>query len=142
VEGEEVSREDGDIYEDQFEQVCHALRYQVIRPQVGNQRAWDRMVNGNRVQVKKRGIDLSKPNNIRLITSRSSSECVYNIDSVDFFAIFWDHDWYIVPASRIADKLGNIKNGIYMPSVSEFKRRWDVLDGERVTFSCQKSFSF
>ena len=132
-----VSREDGSVYEMQFENICMALGYSVSRPLVGNQRAWDRIVNGLKVQVKKRSVDATKPNNIRLVTSLSSSRIVYQTSEVDVFAIFWSCQWYIVPSSAIASKSGVIGNGVYMPSVIAFQQRWDVFSGSTVAHEMQ-----
>ncbi len=132
-----MSREDGDIYEQQAEEICLALSYQVIRPPVGNQRSWDRLVNGKRLQIKKRGIDTSKPNNIRLVTSLTSSEVVYNANDVDAFAIFWAQCWFVIPSSALADSSGDIRNGLYMPNFNDYQRRWDVLAGAHVAQEVQ-----
>ncbi len=132
-----MSREDGSFYEQVAEHICKGLGYQVLTPDVGNQRSWDRIVNGNRLQIKKRSVDDSKPNNIRLVTSLSSSENVYSINDVDAFAIFWRDEWFVFLSFVIADDAGVIRNGLYMPSVFQFKRRWDVLAGERVSVDVQ-----
>ncbi len=133
-----MSRDEGSFYEQVAEHVCKALGYQVLHPQVGNQRSWDRKVNGARLQVKKRCVDESKPNNIRLVTNLSSSQQVYHTADVDAFAIFWRDEWYVFPSSAIADSDGSIKNGLYMPSVFQFKNRWNVLDGDRVCVDVQQ----
>lgn len=132
-----MSREDGDIYEQQAEEICLALGYQVIRPSVGNQHSWDRIINGKKVQIKKRGVDASKPNNIRLVTSRTSSEVVYKSSDVDFFAIFWSQRWFVIPSDVLADNQGDIPNGLHMPSIANYQRRWDLLAGGRVVHEVQ-----
>lgn len=131
------SKEVGDIYEQHVEHICKALGYQVLPPTAVNQQAWDMRVNGLRLQVKKRCVDASKPNNIRLVTSKSSSEPVYHIDDVDAFAIFWSDAWFVFASRAIADELGVIRNGLYMPSVSQYRGRWDVLTGSRVDVDVQ-----
>jgi len=132
-----MSRTDGDFYERFFEQLCQNRGFQVIWPEAANQHAWDLLVNGKKVQVKKRCVDSSKPNNIRLVTSRSSSEVVYATATVDVFAIYWRDDWYIVPASAIAKHDGSVGNGIHMPAIYAYRRRWDVLQGARIEHDTQ-----
>lgn len=132
-----MSRELGDIYEQHVEHICKALGYQVFLPSVGNQRSWDMRVNGLRLQVKKRCIDASKPNNIRLVTSKSSSEVVYHVDDVDVFAIYWSDKWFVLASNVIADQSGAIRNGVHMPSISQFAGRWDVLSGSHVIVESQ-----
>lgn len=132
-----MSRDVGDIYEKHVEHICKALGYQVLPPSAGNQHSWDMLVNGLRLQVKKRCIDASKPNNIRLVTSRSSSEAVYHTDDVDAFAIYWSDQWFVFLSDAIADSQGVIRNGVHMPSVSQFSGRWDVLNGRRVPVDVQ-----
>jgi len=134
-----MSRDVGDIYEQHVEHICVALGYQVIKPTCGNQRSWDMVVNGKRVQVKKRCVDETKPNNIRLVTSLSSSEQVYDAADVDAFAIYWKDVWFVFPSEAIADADGVIRNGIYMPLVEPFKNRWEVLRGERVRVQTQST---
>lgn len=132
-----MSREDGSIYEMQFEHICRALGYSVSRPAVGNQRAWDRIVNGLKVQIKKRSVDATKPNNIRLVTNLSSSRVVYETSEVDVFAVFWASEWYVIPSSSIASSCGQIGNGVHMPSVMHFRGRWDVFAGSTVKHEMQ-----
>ena len=132
-----MSRDEGNLYEQIAEHICKGLGYQVLRPSVGNQSSWDRIVNGSRLQIKKRCVDESKPNNIRLVTNLSSSQPVYRTDDVDAFAIFWRDEWFVFPSAAIAESDGVIRNGLYMPSVFQFKSRWDVLAGERVAVDVQ-----
>jgi hypothetical protein len=132
-----MSKELGDIYEQLVEHICKALGYQVLPPSVGNQHSWDMRVNGLRLQVKKRCIDASKPNNIRLVTSKSSSEIVYHVDDVDAFAIYWSDKWFVLASNVIADQSGAIRNGVHMPSISKFAGRWDVLSGAHVIVESQ-----
>lgn len=132
-----MSREIGDIYEQQAEEICRALGYQVIRPEAGNQRAWDRLVNGKRLQIKKRCVEDSKQNNIRLVTSVTSSKAVYRSHDVDAFAIFWGECWYVIPSDVLADENGDIGNGLHMPKFAHYARRWDLLAGGRVEHDVQ-----
>lgn len=132
-----MSRDDGNFYEQVAEHICKGLGYQVLTPSVGNQSSWDRIVNGHKLQIKKRCVDESKPNNIRLVTSRSSSEPVYKTADVDAFAIYWRDEWFVFPSEVIADESGVIRNGLYMPSVFKFQGRWDVLAGVHVAVDVQ-----
>ena len=137
MEVENLSRDVGDRFEQHVEHICKALGYQVLLPSVCNQHSWDMIVNGARLQVKKRGIDTSKPNNIRLVTSRSSSEVVYHVADVDAFAIYWSDRWFVFASEVIADQAGAIRNGVYMPSIAQFGGRWDVLSGAHVIVESQ-----
>ncbi len=132
-----MSKELGDIYEQLVEHICKALGYQVLPPVARNQQSWDMRVNGLRLQVKKRCIDTSKPNNIRLVTSKSSSEVVYHVDDVDAFAIYWSDKWFVFSSGVIADQVGAIRNGLHMPSLSRFAGKWEVLSGSHVTVESQ-----
>lgn len=132
-----MSRELGDIYEQHVRHICKAIGYQVLMPAAGNQQSWDMRVNGLRLQVKKRCIDESKPNNIRLVTSKSSSAFVYSVDDVDAFAIHWSDKWFVFGSHVVADECGLIRNGLHMPSLSAFAGRWDVLAGSHVIVELQ-----
>ena len=132
-----MSREDGDIYEQQVEEICRALGYQVIAPPAGNNKDWDRIVNGLRVQIKKRSVDTTKPNCIRLVTNLSSAAVVYAANAVDAFVIWWGGRWYVIPSAAMADSNGDIRNGVYMPAYDAYVRRWDALAGARVEHDVQ-----
>lgn len=137
-----MSRTDGDVYETQAVIACERLGFQVVRAAAGNQRAWDLLVNGLRLQVKKRSIDATKPKNIRLVTSRSSSIVAYTTQEVDAFAVYWDSDWYVFLSSAIAEHDGAIRNGLWMPRVFHFRNTWGVLAGARVRCDVQKGLCF
>lgn len=109
---------------------CERRGYSCAKASAGNQKHWDLIVNGLRLQVKKRSIDMTKPNNIRLVTSRTSSAVVYSLADVDAFALMWRCEWYVFLASYVADLNGLIRNGIYMPNVMHFRNKWGVLVGQ------------
>lgn len=137
-----LSRTDGDVCETQAMIACERLGYQVIPAAAGNQRAWDLLVNGLRLQVKKRSVDATKPNNIRLVTSRSSSIVAYTTAEVDAFAIRWCDDWFVFLSVAIADASGAIKNGLWMPRVFHFRNNWAALGGSTIRCHVQRGFDF
>lgn len=133
---------DGKRYVEYAVEICTSLGYQVIAPAGENHMPWDITVNGFRVQVKKRGIDTSKANNIRLKTAIGSGKIAYHSNDVDAFAVFWSSRWFVIPSSFLRLPCGGIGNGIYMPRVMAFADRWSVLEGTAVDYDRQTEFSF
>lgn len=122
--------------------ICEQLGYSVWVPTKETCGPWDMIVNNHKVQVKKRGVCTSKPNNVRLKTALGPAVDVYATKDVDAFCIHWKDRWYVVPSHAVARVDGVIRNGIYMPSLAEWVDRWDVLDGRRYAMSMQRQFDF
>lgn len=137
-----LSRREGDKYEAEAIRICESRGFHVVQASAGNQKSWDLLVNGMRLQVKGRSIDMTKPNNIRLVTNRTSSIVVYTARDVDAFAIKWDGDWYTFLATAIAMPDGQIRNGLYMPKVFHFRNMWSVLCGHTVFRDVQMAIPF
>jgi hypothetical protein len=127
---------------EQVADICNSLGYSVYVPERETCGPWDMKVNGMRVQVKSRCIDNFKPNCIRLKTNFGPATKAYSVNDIDAFVIRWDAKWYVVPSSEMPCAEGSIRNGIFMPDIGEWRDRWEVLDGDRVCYSQQKSFDF
>lgn len=122
--------------------ICHSLGYSVFVPERETLRPWDMHVNAMRVQVKARASATEQANRIRLKTYLGPGKVAYLATDFDALVVKWFLRWYVVPTCAIAEGGHFIKNGIYMPSVSQWVDRWDVLDGARVIYSQQKCFDF
>ncbi len=137
-----MSVKDGAEYVSHAAEICDSLGYSVFVPERETCGPWDLLVNEKRVQVKKRSVCTSKPNNIRLRTSNGPATDAYTLSEVDVFAIHWRSFWYVIPSEFLARQDGTVRNGIYMPDVAEWVNRWEVLDGSRVVYAMQKEFDF
>lgn len=123
-------------------EICESLGMNVFVPPRETNRPWDMVVNANKVQVKKRGICTSKPNNIRLVTALGSNKSVYSLTDFYAVAIHWSNRWYVVPSQVLARPDGSLRNGIYMPSIAEWVNRWSILEANVEAVSMQRQFDF
>ncbi len=123
-------------------EICQQLGYGVYVPEKETCGPWDMKVNGERVQVKLRGVCTQQPNRIRLKTYMGSGTVAYRMEDVDAFVIRWSDRWYVVPSHFIATRGGDIMNAVYMPSIAGWIDKWCLFEGERVAYEQQKSFDF
>lgn len=123
-------------------ELCDQLGYGVYVPEKETCGPWDLLVNGMRVQVKSRSSVKEQQNRIRLRTYMGSGKAAYRLEDADVLVICWFGVWYVIPFRAICRADGVVKNGLHMPSVSEWAGRWDVLDVGRVVYSKQKCFDF
>ena len=132
-----VSIAEGDKFQAEAAAICESLGYQVIPPIKKNNRGWDLLVNGKKVQVKKRSIDTTNPHRVRLVTNLSASVEICTVTEVDAFAIHWRGNWYVFPSSAIADYRGVVKNRVLMRTVGHYRDCWSVLKGDRMDHDSQ-----
>lgn len=132
-----MSIAEGDKYQDEAMAICRSLGYQVIQPIHKNNAAWDFIVNGKKVQIKKRTVDATNPHRVRLVTSLSASVEICTTKEVDAFAIYWREGWYVFPSDVVADYRGVIKNRVLMNRVGHFKNCWSVLKGDSIDYDRQ-----
>lgn len=132
-----MSIEEGDKYQKIAADICRSLGYQVIEPTNKNNSRWDYVVNGKKLQVKKRTVDSFTPNRVRLVTNLSASVEICTTKQVDAFAIYWMEGWYVFPSHVVADYRGVIKNKVLMNRVGHFKNCWSVLNGDWIDYDRQ-----
>lgn len=122
--------------------ICESLGINVFVPARETCRPWDMIANGKKVQVKKRGVCTSKPNNVRLVTAYGAAKAVYSTKDFDVLALHWKGSWYVAPVHVFAKPCGSLRNGIYMPSIAEWINKWGILSGDYQSVSIQKQFDF
>ena len=79
---------------------------------------------------------------MRLKTNFGSGTVAYSSGDFDVLVLRWFDKWYVIPSTALTRRDGCIMNGIYMPSVAEWRDKWEVLEAERVYYSQQKCFEF
>lgn len=132
----------GRLCVDAVAEICLGLGFSVFIPSKETCGPWDMLVNDMRVQVKTRASQKEQRNRVRLRTYMGSGKVAYASKDVDVFVIQHFGRWYVIPSDFLANKKGEIGNGIYMPTVGPWADRWDVLDGARVAYEHQKCFDF
>jgi len=123
--------------------ICQQLCYSVYVSESEPRAPWDMKVNGFKVQVKLR--ESTRPqivNWLYLKTYMSPKVVAYRRGDFDVLVTLHCDSWYVVPFDVIASPGGDLRNGIYVPSLRQWMDRWDVLDGERVAYAQQKTFDF
>jgi hypothetical protein len=123
-------------------EICESLGMHVFVPPRENNKPWDMLANGNKVQVKKRGVCTSKPNNVRLVTANGSNASVYSVNDFVAVAIHWRNNWYVIPSRILSRPDGSLRNGIYMPHVAEWVNRWSILATNHEAALMQRQFDF
>jgi hypothetical protein len=131
----------GKMCEEMATHICESLGYDV-RPAPSRTSAFDLVVNGVRLQVKKRTTRSSRPNRIEMKTSRRGGVYAYTTSEVDAFAVLCDGQWFVFPSQCVADELGRVPNDIDVRRVSKFENAWHVLCGGSIEVDRQLGFDF
>lgn len=118
--------QDGRNCEKMAEDVCTYLGYAVTRPQ-SRTAPWDLLVNGLRVQVKKRSTVNRRGNTIQLRSS--ANKIAYFPGQIDVFVFLFDGEWFVLPANAISNACGYIRNNISPRELNQFRNAWSVLSG-------------
>jgi hypothetical protein len=138
-------KQDGDFCEEWVIQVCEWLGYSV-RDDRALKLSHDLVINSARTQVKGRRNNLDSEHSVRgsfyLKVHLQAHETAYLEGSVDVFVICHYRKWYIVPSHAMPKTEDGFRNGVSISEIAEWRNRWDVLDGERVSYSEQKCFDF
>jgi len=123
--------------------ICQQLGYSVYVPEKERHDPWDMEVNGLKVQVKWRdSTPAQSANRLYLKTYMSPKVVAYKRNDFDVLVALHCGRWYVIPFDAIASRDGDLRNGIHLPYVGEWIDRWEVLDGQRVAYSQQKTFDF
>jgi len=131
----------GMLCEEMVSEICQSLGYDV-RCAPAKHSLFDLVVNGVRLQVKKRTTRATRPNRIEMKTSKRGERFAYTTADVDAFAILCDGIWLVFPAAAVADGLGRIPNDLDVRSVLQFVNGWRVLEGGTCWLDRQLNFGF
>jgi hypothetical protein len=135
------AEDNGKRAEEMAAEICLSLGYSVI-PSESQNSTWDLIVNGLRVQVKKRTMGPWRGSNIEMKTSARSTGVAYKAGDVDVFAIVLGGSWYVVPSSAISRDDGSVPNIIKLQSIYPFLNAWHLMDGGRHITERQLGFDF
>lgn len=118
----------GKRFEKKVAQLCESRGFQVIDA-AGDQLPWDLVVNGYRVQCKARRPHGSNVYSVNLF---KNSQKRYTADEVDFFAIKFGAEVFVIPSRAIAAADGTVTSCVSLSRVQHFKDAWHQLRGESV----------
>lgn len=131
--------EDGMRFEDAVVEICDSLGYSVQKaPKVTS--TYDILVNGLRVQVKKR--TTKKLDRWSIDLRKNCGEVAYRPGQIDVFVIALDFCFYVVPADRICRSDGSVPTSLAIRKIISFKDAWHLLDGPRQITERQLGFDF
>jgi hypothetical protein len=133
----------GRSFEQMAAEICRSHGYSVFQPDRELHQKWDLIVNGKRLQVKKRcwspkrGRSMSYRRSIDI----SAKGMAYSTQDVDAFAIFYDFEWFVFLSDLVATD-GVVKTSLSYLFISPHRNRWDVLAGCGWTPQRQMAFCF
>jgi|688.fasta_scaffold702026_2 hypothetical protein len=127
--------------EEMAAEICLSLGYSVTHSASQNS-TWDLIVNGLRVQVKKRTIGHWTRSSIEMKTSARGTGIAYKAGEVDVFAIVISGSWYVVPSGAISRDDGSVPNDIRIVSIYPFIDAWHLLNGAKHMSERQLGFDF
>lgn len=119
-------REVGDKAEEELAGICRSLGYSVER--VHNRHLpYDAIVNGLRVQIKHRSAEKGRRDRYRFKTYLSGALPAYSTSDTDFFALRYESQWFVFPATAVARCDGTIKNSQYVRRVCHYRNAFALL---------------
>ncbi len=131
--------------EEMCEQICLSLGY-AVSPAPRGTSPFDLVVNGLRVQVKKRTLTQDQAGRTRyrveLKTGARGKGFAYKPGQVDAFVFLVDGDWFVVPSAFLSRGDGFIPNTFDPRDLRPFAHAWHVLAGGDVTTERQLGFDF
>jgi hypothetical protein len=131
--------DDGMCFEDLVFEICDSLGYSVERaPKVTS--AYDMLVNGLRVQVKKR--TTKKVNKWTIDLRKCKGPVAYFPGQIDVFVIFLDFYTFVVPADCICRCDGSVPSSVAIRKLIPFRDAWHLLDAPRRITERQLGFDF
>lgn len=123
-------------------EICESLSYYVWKPPRGNPN-WDLLVNGRRVEVKKRHTRPSRPSlSFELSTAKRQTNVACTTKDVDVFVVLIDGSWFVFPSAVVALPNGDIPNRIRVRDFAHYRDAWSVLAGEVRVCERQLGFGF
>jgi len=129
------AKEIGRRLEYKVAKICEGLGYQVFDASL-KQLRWDLLVNGFKVQCKARN---SHGKNGYAINLLKNGTRPYTVEDVDFFVVFFDKKFFVLPVSEISDSSGNIFNWISLSDKQVYVDAWEQLRGKAVRRERQTS---
>ena len=134
---------EGKQCEEMAEEICLSLGYSVSRSH-SRVSSFDLLVNGLRVQVKKRTTERDRRprRHIELKTSARGSDFAYAPGDVDVFVFLLNGVWCVVPASAICRDDGSIGNRVSFQIIYPFRDAWHLLNGGKHITERQLGFDF
>jgi hypothetical protein len=123
------------------EEICISLGFRVS-PSQSRKDPWDLLINGLRVQVKKRTTNRHRPAMVELRTAARASGVAYRRGEIDALVIMLDDVWFVFHASVVANENGDLPNSLRVNSFSMFRDAWHVLDGATLSVERQLGFDF
>lgn len=137
--------ESGRRCEEMCEDICVSLGY-AVTPAASGTSPFDLVVNGLRVQVKKRTLIQRASGRthfrVELKTGARGKGFAYRPGEVDAFAFLIDGDWFVVPSAFLSRDDGFIPNTVDHRNLRPFANAWHVLAGGDVTTERQLGFDF
>lgn len=134
--------EEGRRCEEIVEVVCTSRGYSVTRPESLTAQ-FDLLVNGLRVQVKKRSTvkRRDRAGGEKQIQLRSSAKGFsYGPNEVDVFVVMLDGAWFVFPSTSVQRMDGCIRNNINPGELEPFRDAWHVLSG--MSIHCERQLFF
>lgn len=127
--------------EEQVAEICESLGYRVCMAKSSNPN-WDVLVNGRRVEIKRRLRRKSQMYQIELSTQKRQSGVACKTSEVDAFVINLDAEWFVFPSLAVSRPNGDIPNRITIRTFASYKDAWHVLEGQVLQCERQLGFDF
>lgn len=127
--------------EEMVVEICESLGYSVF-PSTNHSSTWDLMVNGLRVQVKKRTTRLGRCSTVEMKTSARGKAFAYGPGEIDVFVFHLDGHWAVVPSAAMSRDDGSIPNSVSVKFIEGFRDAWHALAGSPVQCERQLGFDF
>jgi hypothetical protein len=97
---------------------------------------WDLVINGYRVQCKARQKHGHRQHGVYL---RKNNDRRYSTNEVDFFAILFNSQCFVIPSSELCDDEGVVCGYVSLADKQHFVDAWMQLCGQRVQVDRQLS---
>jgi hypothetical protein len=127
--------------EEMVVEICESLGYSVF-PSTNHCSTWDLMVNGLRVQVKKRTTRARHGSAVEMKTSARGKAFAYRPREIDVFVFYLDGHWSVVPSAAMSRDDGSIPNRISVKLIEGFRDAWHAMAGSPVQCERQLGFDF
>lgn len=131
----------GQRCEEMAADICRCLGFHVADPP-SRRSPYDWVVNGKRLQVKRRTTNPSRRGRFELKTSMRGKGYAYCSSDLDAFAVLFDGAWIVFPVAVVATEDGFIPNDIPVKRVAAYRDCWNVLAGDHVPCERQLGFDF
>lgn len=127
--------------EEMAAEICESIGFSVF-PAPRNFFAYDLIVNGRRLQVKRRTTRPSERYRVEMKTSMRGAGYSYLAKDLDAFALLLNGEWFVFPVDAVSRIDGTIPNRILISSIAQYRDLWSVLGGEEIKCERQLGFDF